>query len=203
MDYFGCGTSVNTAFLMSCRKRTDLKHLGCDNDGLAHNVALRNHHLLRQEYLTGRNFNSQITARDHHTIGLLENFVKVSNTLLVLNLDNDLNAGAVWPEHGADVLHILGTADKGSEDHVDAVPYTELQIRLVLVRESGKVDVGLGKIDTLARGDVSVVQSAYSDIGSVDGKHQQGENTIIDIDELSRRGHLGKVDLQKRVKHVL
>lgn len=87
-------------------------------------VGLANHHLLRHEHLLRRNLHAQVTPRDHDAVGLLQNFVKVVEALLVLNLGrgmgkglmrcpprgpltnlgNDLNRAAPQTEHLAHVL---------------------------------------------------------------------------------------------------
>ena len=64
----------------------DLDRVG---DGLGCSVRLS------KEDLTGRNLNTQITTSDHDTVGRCKNLVKVLNTLLVLNIDEDLDVGTV------------------------------------------------------------------------------------------------------------
>jgi len=148
-------------------KTTHLKHLGGNDNGLSNDIALSNHHLLSKEDLTGRNLDTQITTSDHDTVGHRQNFVKVLYALLVLNLDDDFDVGPVRTEDLTDVKHILSTTDEGSEDHVHAIFDTELEILLVLIRESGKVDVGLGEVDAFAGTEGSVVEGPDFDIRSV------------------------------------
>jgi len=117
------------------RAGTHLKHLGCDNDRLADNVTLRNHHLLGQENLAGRDLDTKVTASNHDTIGLFQNLVKVSNALLVLNFNNNLDPGAVWSKNGADVPNVLAAADKRSKDHINPILDTKLEILFILLGE--------------------------------------------------------------------
>jgi len=192
---------------------TYLKHLSRDDNGLANNIALGNHHLLSEEDLTGRNLNTQITTSDHDTVGHCQNLVKVLDTLLVLNLDDDLNVGTVGTKDLTDVRDILSTADEGSKDHIYAVLDTELEILFVLLRESGKVDIGLGEVDTLTGAEGSVVESPDLDVRSVDRQNEERQDTytrtqsetistnvhyqlrvrltVIDIDEFTGSGNLG------------
>ena len=177
----------------TCRHR--FKHLCRDNDRLSGDVALRNHHLLSKEHLTGRNLDTKITTSDHDTVSCLEDLVKVGDTLLVLDLDDDLDVGTVWAKDVTDVMDILGTTNEGREDHVHTVLDTEAEIVLVLFRESGEIHVGLGEVDTLARGDVARVQGANVNALAVDREDEKGEDTVVDIDQLAGGGNFGEVGL--------
>lgn len=175
--------------------RHGLQHLSGNNNGLSDNVALGNHHLLSKEDLAGRYFNTEVTAGDHDTISLLEDLVKVGNPLLVFNLDNDLDIGTIRTQDSTDLADVLALANEGSENHVNAVLDTKLKILLVLVRQSWEIDISLGKVDTLAGGDIASVESANVDICAIHGEDEKGEDSIIDVDELARGSDLGKVGL--------
>lgn len=138
---------------------TYLKHLGGHDDGLANNVALSNHHLLSKENLAGWDLDTQITTSNHNTVRLLQDLVKVSNTLLVLDLDDDLDIGALRAQNSTDVPNIVGATNKGSKDHVNSVFDTKLQVLFVLFRQCGQVNIGLGKVDTLAGGKGTIIQA--------------------------------------------
>ena len=146
---------------------TYLKHLGSDNNWLSSNVALGNHHLLGVEDLASGDFNTKVTTGDHDTVRLSQNFVKVGDTLFVLDFDDDLDVGTVGAKDSADILNILGTTDEGGEDHVDAVLDTEPEIILVLFRESGQVHIGLGQVNSLVGGEGAVIDSSDANIGTV------------------------------------
>ena len=157
--------------------RHGLEHLSRDDNGLASDVALGNHHLLGEEHLAGRDLNTQITTGDHDTIRLLQDGVEVGDTLLVLDLDDDLDVGTVGAEDVTDVTDILSAADEGREDHVDAVLDTKPQISLVLLRESREVDIGLRKVDTFLGGKCSLVETAHPDVGAIDCEDEKGQDT--------------------------
>lgn len=178
--------------------RHGLEHLSRDDNGLASDVALGNHHLLGEEHLAGRNLNTQITTGDHDTIRLLQDGVEVGDTLLVLDLGDDLDVGTVRAEDLADVADILSAADEGGEDHVDAVLDTELEVLLVLLGQSGKVDSGLREVDTLVGGEHTIVDGADAHIRALDAEDEEGEDTVIDVDELARSGDLGQIFLMTK-----
>ena len=171
-----------------------LEHLGGANDGLAGNVALGDHHLLGDEDLRGRDLDTEVTTGNHDTVSLLEDGVEVVHTLLVLDLGNDLDVLAILAEDLADGEDVLRAADERGEDHVDLVLDTKAEIGLVLLRESGKVDVGLGKVDTLLGGDLAVVDSLAAD-GLVvnDLEDLEGEDTVVDVDCAALLDDLGDV----------
>jgi hypothetical protein len=154
-----------------------LQHLGGTDRGLSGQRTLRDHHLLSHKDLTGGDLDTQVTTGDHDTIGLLQDLVKVDDTLLVLDLDDDLDLGTVGSEDLPDVDNILGSSDERGKDHVDVVLDTKLKILLVLLGKSGKVDGGLGEVDTLARREGSVVHDLDLDVGALDGDDLEGKDT--------------------------
>lgn len=171
-----------------------LEHLSGADDRLASQVAHGNHLLLGGENLSSGNLNTEITTGDHDTIGLLQNLGEVVKTLAVLNLGNDLNVLAILTENGADVSDVLGATNERGKDHVDSVLDTEAKIVLVLLRESGQIDVSVGQVDTLAGGDESVVASADLDgLLVLDAQHIEAKDTVVDVDNAAGLDHLGDV----------
>jgi hypothetical protein len=156
-----------------------LQHLGGTDRRLSGQGALGDHHLLGHEDLTGRDLDTQVTSSDHDTIGLLQDFVEVDDTLLVLDLDDDLDLGTVGSEHLPDVDNVLSSSDERSKDHVNVVLDTELQVLLVLLRQSGKVDRGLGKVDTLSRRQSTVVHDLDLDVSTLDSDDLEGKDTCL------------------------
>lgn len=171
-----------------------LEHLSGADDGLASDVALGDHHLLGNEDLGGGDLNTEITTGNHDTVGLLENLIEVVDTLLVLNLGNDLDLLAVLTEDLTDVLDILTTADERGEDHVDAVLDTEAEISDILLGQGGKIDISAGEVDTLLGGNEARVEGAdLQGLVINDLNDLEGEDTIINVDELAGGNDLGDV----------
>ena len=156
---------------------TYLEHLSGDDDRLASHVTLRDHHLLSDEDLAGGDLDTEVTTGDHDTVGLLQDLVKVGDTLLVLDLDDNLDVGTIGAKDSTDVLDVLGATDEGGEDHVDTVLDTEPEIVLVLLGKSGQVDIGLGQVDTLARRKRAVVQRTDVHVRAIDAGDEEGQDT--------------------------
>jgi hypothetical protein len=69
-----------------------------------------------------------------------------------------------------------------------------LKISLVLFRQRGQIDVGVGKIDTLAGGDISVVAGTSLNVLLVlDAQDVESEDTIVNVDDTARLNDLGDV----------
>lgn len=179
---------------------TYLKHLGGDDDWLAGNVALGDHHLLGVEDLASGDFDTKVTTGNHNTVCLPKDLVEVGDTLLVLDLDDDLDVSTVGAKDLTDVLDILSTTDEGGEDHIDSVLHAEPEIVLILLRESGQVDIGLGQVNTLAGGERAVVQSTDTDVGAIDRDNEERKNTVIDVDELAGGSNLGQIFLEEQAQ---
>lgn len=59
-------------------------------------VASGNHGFLGQEDFLGRNFDTEITASHHDTIGGFDNFIQIMNTLVVFDLRDDENVATLF-----------------------------------------------------------------------------------------------------------
>ena len=71
---------------------------------------------------------------------------------------------------------------------------SESQIRFILFRERGQIDVRFGKIDTLLRTDFAVVETLDFDgfiVGDVEDL--EGQDAVVDIDYSALLNHFGEV----------
>lgn len=171
-----------------------LQHLSGANGGLAGNVALGDHHLLCNENLGGRDLDTQITTSHHDTVGDLEDLVKVVDSLLVLNLGDDLDVLALLTEHLTDSGDVLCATNKRGKDHVHVVLDTKFQIGLVLFAQSGEIDVCLGQVDTLLAADLAVVDRLALQCLVVHHlQHLESEHTVVDVDGAALFNDLGDV----------
>jgi hypothetical protein len=101
---------------------------------------------------------------------------------------------AILTEHLSDGLDVLTPADEGSKDHVHVVLDTKSQIGLVLLGEGGKVDIGVGEVDTLLGRDLAIVTGAGADGLVIDNLEDvKGEDSIVDIDDASGLDDFGDV----------
>ena len=171
-----------------------LEHLCGGDNRLSGNVALGDHHLLGDEDLAGRDLDTKVTTGDHDTVGLPENLVEVVNSLLVLNLGNDLDVLALLAEDLTDSGDVAAAADERGKDHVDAVLDTELEIGLVLLGQRRQINVGLGQVDTLLGGDLAVVDTLDLEGLLVNNlKNLERQNTVVDVDCAASLDDLGDV----------
>lgn len=171
-----------------------VQHLGGTDDGLAGQVALGDKLLLGNEHLGSGDLDTQVSSGNHDSVGLLENLVEVVDSLLVLDLGDDLDALALLAKHVSDGLDVVGGSDKRGEDHVDALLHAELEIGLVLLGQSGQIDVGTGQVDSLSGRDLSVVEHLDLEGLVVDLlEHLEGQNSVVDEDDLANVNLLDNV----------
>jgi len=196
---------ANVAHFSACRAwivRHGLEHLCRANDGLASDVALCDHHLLCDEDLAGGDLDTEVTTSHHDAVSFPQNLIEVVHTLLVFDLGNDLDVLALLPEDLANGSDVAAAADEGGEDHVDTVLNTKSQVGLVLLRQRRKINVRLGQVNTLLRGDLAIVDTlALEGLLVYNLEDLKGQNTIVDVDGSARRNHLGDVLVVD--KHVL
>ncbi len=145
-----------------------LQHLSGADDRLAGNVALGNHHLLRQKDLLGRNLNAHVTAGHHEAVTLANDLVNLLDALVVLHLGDDLNVGAiVLLQNLANLLDAVAVANEGGKDHVHLVLAAKHQILLVLLGDGGQIDKSAGQVDALLRAQsAAILNHADKVVGS-------------------------------------
>lgn len=110
-----------------------LEHLGSADDRLARQVAFGDHHLLGDEDLSARDFNTQVTASNHDTVCDLQDLVKVLDALVVLDLADDPDVLSFHAQHLADLTDIICATNKRCKDHIDIVLDAKQQVLLVLL----------------------------------------------------------------------
>ena len=97
-----------------------LKHLGCYDYELTWLKALAYHILLYNRNLFKRNFNTHISSCYHDSVSNIDNCIKILNTLLALNLGNELGGIVMLLLKSADFKNILCTADEAECEEVKA-----------------------------------------------------------------------------------
>ena len=109
-------------------------------------------------------------------------------------LGNDLNVLAIVTKNSANVLDVLSPSDERRKHHVDIVLHAESEISLILLRQCGQIDIGVGQVDTLLGGNESVVASSDLD-GLVvsDFEDIECKDTIVDVDHTALLDDLGNV----------
>ena len=101
---------------------------------------------------------------------------------------------ALLAQNLTNVLDVLTPADEGSKDHVDIVLDAKPEIGLVLLGEGWEIDVGIGKVDTLAGRDEAIVSRPDLDSLLIDNlKNIKRKNAVVDIDDTARLDDLGNV----------
>lgn len=161
-----------------------LQHLSGADDWLSGDVAHGNHLLLSDVDLLVWDLDAEITTGNHDTIGLLEDVGKVVKTLSVLNLGNDLNVLALLAEDLANGADVSTGADERGKDHVNVVLNTELEVGLVLLRESWEIDIGIWEVHALLGRDVAIRLSTSLQVLLIDDlKDLELELSIIDADD--------------------
>lgn len=71
-----------------------------------------------------------------------------------------------------------------------------MKIGLVLFGESGEIDGGLWEVDSLSGRESTRVEGLDSEPFTLNGDDLEGEDTVIDVDELAGRGDLDNVFLK-------
>ena len=139
-----------------------VEHLRSHDDGLLlHHTFVNNLALNAGNTLDGH-FDAEVAARNHHTVGRIDDLIDVVHAFLVLNLRDDLDVAAVCVENVLNSLHVGGAAHEGVGDKVDIFLDGEENVLFVALRKGGQVDVPAGHVHTLVRTERTVV--LYRDV---------------------------------------
>ncbi len=145
-----------------------LEHLGGGDDGFAVLGGAADDVLLDGGDLFGRDFDAEISAGDHDGVGYFEDGVEVLDGLGLFELGDDPGVGVEGGEAAFDVADVVGGADEGDGDGVDALADGEDEVFLVLLGERGDLDGDAGEIDALVLAEHAAVDDLADDVDAFD-----------------------------------
>mmetsp|Transcript_11559 Transcript_11559/g.35348 ORF Transcript_11559/g.35348 Transcript_11559/m.35348 type:complete len:330 (+) Transcript_11559:369-1358(+) len=170
-----------------------LEHLSSSDDRLAGKIALVDHHLLCAGHTLDRDLNTEITTCHHNSIGDGEDLGKVLETLLVLDLANDLDVGITHTGKVENLLHIRRLSDKRGSNEINTLLHTEGNVFLVLIGDSRQVHLHTREVHALVLVQMTLVQYLALNRGVRGLEHAHGQKTVIDQDDVAHIHHLGEV----------
>ena len=110
------------------------EHLRGHDDGLLlHHTFVDNLALDAGNALDGH-LDAEVAARNHHTVGRIDDLIDVVHAFLVLNLRDDLDVAAVGVENVLNSLHVGGAAHEGVGDKVNIFLDGEENVLFVALR---------------------------------------------------------------------
>mmetsp|Transcript_4128 Transcript_4128/g.6827 ORF Transcript_4128/g.6827 Transcript_4128/m.6827 type:complete len:416 (-) Transcript_4128:111-1358(-) len=169
------------------------EHLSRDDTGLARVATLLDHQLLLTEDLLRRDLHPEVAARHHHAVGGLEDLVELVQALLVLNLRDNLDAGALWTERVPNELDVRCGLHEGSRDVVDTLGHGKVdQVVDVLGLQDRQVDLDVGQVHVLALADGLVVLDTAHDRALQALGHRQHQRAVGDQHGRPRRDRRGE-----------
>jgi len=140
----------NITCLCSSRSRIlnhAFHHLSSSNYWFALFKCLSDHPFLCYKHLLWRNFHTKISSSNHDTISCFENLLVVMQTLLVLDLSNDLNVFALRSKDISNMLDIFSFSSERKSNHVNTVLQTEIHnVVFVFVSHGWKINKASRKI---------------------------------------------------------
>jgi hypothetical protein len=80
------------------------------------------------------------------------------------------------------------------KNHVDVVLDAKPKVGLILLRKSGEVDIRVGEVDTLPRGNEAVVPGLHLDGLVIHNlKDIESQNAVVNVDDTPRLDDLGDI----------
>ena len=146
-----------------------LEHLRGGDDGFAVLGRAANDVLLKRGNFFGGNFDAEIAAGDHDGIGDFEDRVEVLDGLGLFELGDDPCVGVECSEAVLYVADVVGGADEGDGDGVDALADSEDEVFFVFFGERRNVDGDTGQVDSLVLAEHAAVDDLAGDVDALDG----------------------------------
>ena len=155
-----------------------LQHLRCGDDEIPFPARAADDGFLHGRHALQGDLNSQIPAGHHYAFRHLKNSLHVVIALGLLNLGDDGHIGMLLSHAGAEVLDILGVANEGERNHIDARGQARLQVRQVFARHSRRADFHTGKIDALVIADHSALHDFEMSLQAIGRNGPKFDGTV-------------------------
>src|ERR1051326_7184795 len=155
------------------------EHVRGDNHGPAqaetgfYNPPLDNRQLLV------RDFDAEITARDHDRIGLADDPFEVAERFLVLDFGQDQRRAFRVEEKRAQLDQGAGFSDKRERDEIHAQFQAQCDVGDVLGGEGGQADFDAGQVDVAAAAELAFGQDLALDLVAVLGEDFHLERAVV------------------------
>ena len=159
-----------------------LEHLGGGDDGLAVLGGAADDVLLDGGDFFGRDFDAEIAAGDHDAVGDFEDGVEVLDGLGLFEFGDDPCVGFEGGEAVLDVADVVGGADEGDGDGVDALADGEDEVFFVLLGERGDVDGDAGEVDALVLAEHAAVDDLADYVFAFDGLDAELDEAVGEED---------------------
>ncbi len=157
-----------------------LQHLCCCYYLFSFGNRLFNDLLLKHGNLFQRNFNTHISSGNHNTIGYIDDFVQILDTLHILNFSNDHHLGIVLIQNPAHLQHILFITYKRCRDNIKSQFNTEQDIIPVAFTDIRHGKLRARHIHALVIGNRSAVYNITDNIGIRNFFHRHLNQAVVD-----------------------
>ena len=126
-----------------------VKHLSGHNHGLLLHHTLADDLALNARNTLNRNLNTKVATRNHYTIRSVDNLLNIVNTLLILNLRNDLDVAIVLVKNLLDCHHVGSRTHERVGYEVNILLNSKQNVLTVFLGNGRQSDVFARNIHTL------------------------------------------------------
>ena len=170
-----------------------LEHLRGGDDRLAPGAGTANHVLLNDRDFFRGNFDAQIAAGDHHSVGGLENFFQMIYSLGLFKLGDDRNIAVVRGDDVLDHTDVCCGSNEGESNGVHTVIDTEFQVFAVFFGERGDGERDTGKIDAFLLAQHAAINDVAQHVFAADSANAEFDQAVAEQDAGAGRKFAGKV----------
>ena len=134
--------------------------------------------LLNRRHLLRRNFDAQIAARHHDSVGSLQNAVEMLDGLRLFELGDDPGFAAVGRNAIAHQAHIFRGAHKRNRDRIHAVLQRELEVLRILFGQRRHAHRNARQVDALVFAQHAAVDDLANHVGADHFVHAQLDQSV-------------------------
>ena len=180
----------NVCSLCTCRTWIldhGIQHLSCCDDLFAGTVYFGNNIFLNNRNIFKRDLNTHITTGNHDTVCGFDDTVDVVNTLLILDLCDDLNVvAAIFFEDIADLFDIGCCSGEGSSDEIISFFDAEKDIVMVFRADKWHIYLYARKVYTFFVAEDTTIYNGTDNVMTFDLFDFKSDQTIIDQNAVAR-----------------
>ena len=129
---------------------------------------------------------AEIATRDHDAAAGLDERVDVVERLLVFNFGDHARLAAFLLDEQLQMLHVSGLAGEAQREVIDAQLHTEVEIRVVLLRQRRQAHGHAGQIDVAAGFHLPLRQNGADDVLGGHFGRLDLDHAAIDHDHVAR-----------------
>ncbi len=170
-----------------------LEHLRRRDDGLAPGAGTADHVLLNDRDFFWGDFDAEIAAGDHDSVGGFEDLFQMIYSLGLFELGDNGDVAAVGGNDVLDHADVGCGPNEGESNGVHTMVDSEFQVFAVFFRERGDGERNAGKVDAFLLAQHAAIEDVTQHVFAADSANTEFDQAVAEQDAGARREFTGKI----------